>query len=143
MITESAKETRDLGERLAGKLRPGTVLLLEGDLGAGKSELTRGIARGLGVKETVTSPTFTILNVYESGRIPLYHFDWYRLESDEELYELGMDEYLTGDGICVVEWPERCPDAIPPGAVRIHLKALGENERSIEIGDLNGETSGD
>ena len=115
MITRSAEETRALGKRLAGRLQPGDVLLLEGDLGAGKSELTRGIAGGLGVTETVTSPSFTILNVYESGRCPLYHFDWYRLESSEELYELGMDEYLGGDGIAVVEWPGRCPDAVPEG----------------------------
>ena len=145
MITKSAAETRALGERLAGRLRPGDVLLLEGDLGAGKSELTRGIARGLGVAETVTSPSFTILNVYESGRCPLYHFDWYRLESAEELYELGMDEYLGGDGIAVVEWPGRCPEAVPEGAVRIRMTAAGENERLIESEewDLDNETACD
>ena len=137
MITKSAAETRALGEKLAGRLRPGDVLLLEGDLGAGKSELTRGIAKGLGVAETVTSPSFTILNVYESGRCPLYHFDWYRLESSEELYELGMDEYLGGDGIAVVEWPGRCPDAVPEGAVRIRMTAAGENERLIESDEWN------
>ena len=137
MITKSAAETRALGEKLAGRLRPGDVLLLEGDLGAGKSELTRGIARGLGVAETVTSPSFTILNVYESGRCPLYHFDWYRLESSEELYELGMDEYLGGDGIAVVEWPGRCPDAVPESAVRIRMTAAGENERLIESDEWN------
>ena len=135
-MTKSAAETRQLGERIAARLKPGDVLLLEGDLGAGKSELTRGIARGLGVTETVTSPSFTILNVYESGRCPLYHFDWYRLESAEELYELGMDEYLGGDGIAVVEWPEMCPDAVPENAVRIRLEAAGENERKIESGAL-------
>ena len=145
MITKSAAETRALGEKLAGRLQPGDVLLLEGDLGAGKSELTRGIARGLGVAETVTSPSFTILNVYESGRCPLYHFDWYRLESSEELYELGMDEYLGGDGIAVVEWPGRCPDAVPEGAVRIRMTAAGENERMIESDewDLEDETACD
>ena len=137
MITKSAAETRALGEKLAGRLRPGDVLLLEGDLGAGKSELTRGIAKGLGVTETVTSPSFTILNVYESGRFPLYHFDWYRLESSEELYELGMDEYLGGDGAAVVEWPGRCPDAVPEGAVRIRMTAVGENERLIESDEWN------
>ncbi len=137
MITKSAAETRALGERLAGRLRPGDVLLLEGDLGAGKSELTRGIAKGLGVTETVTSPSFTILNVYESGRCPLYHFDWYRLESSEELYELGMDEYLGGDGIAVVEWPGRCPDAVPESAARIRMTAAGENERLIESDEWN------
>ena len=145
MITKSAAETRALGEKLAGRLQPGDVLLLEGDLGAGKSELTRGIAKGLGVAETVTSPSFTILNVYESGRCPLYHFDWYRLESSEELYELGMDEYLGGDGIAVVEWPGRCPDAVPESAVRIRMTAAGENERLIESDewDLEDETACD
>lgn len=95
--------------------------------------------------ETVTSPSFTILNVYESGRCPLYHFDWYRLESAEELYELGMDEYLGGDGIAVVEWPGRCPDAVPEGAVRIRMTAAGENERMIESDewDLEDETACD
>ena len=105
VITNNAAETRALGRRLAEQLKAGDVILLEGELGAGKSELARGVAGGLGVTETVTSPSFTILNVYESGRIPLYHFDWYRLESSEELYELGMDEYLGGDGIALVEWP--------------------------------------
>ena len=141
MITHSAKETRELGERTAVGLRPGDVVLLEGELGAGKSELARGIARGLGVTETVTSPSFTILNVYESGRCPLYHFDWYRLESAEELYELGMDEYLGGDGVAVVEWPDRCPEAIPGKAIRVKLTATGESERDITIyrGQADGE----
>ena len=132
VITNSAAETRELGKRLAGKLQAGDVILLEGDLGAGKSEFARGTAKGLGVTETVTSPSFTILNVYESGRIPLYHFDWYRLESSEELYELGMDEYLGGNGIALVEWPEQCPDAVPEDCLRIRITATGENRRLIE-----------
>lgn len=131
-VTNSASETRELGKRLAEKLMAGDVVLLEGELGAGKSELARGVARGLGVEETVTSPSFTILNVYESGRTPLYHFDWYRLESDEELYELGMDEYLGGDGIALVEWPDRCPDAVPADCLRIRIRAAGRNTRQIE-----------
>ena len=130
--TESAAETRALGERLAGQLKAGDVVLLEGELGAGKSELARGIARGLGVTETVTSPSFTILNVYESGRCPLYHFDWYRLESEEELYELGMDEYLGGDGIALVEWPGRCPEAVPEDCLLLRIEAEGENTRRIQ-----------
>ena len=138
VVTKSAMETRALGERLAGLLRPGDVVLLEGELGAGKSELARGIARGLGVTETVTSPSFTILNVYESGSCPLYHFDWYRLESEEELYELGMDEYLGGDGIALVEWPGRCPDAVPEQFLRICIEAAGEYTRRI-----TAETGGD
>ena len=132
IVTNSAAETRALGERLAKQLKAGDVILLEGELGAGKSELARGIAKGLGVAETVTSPSFTILNVYESGRTPLYHFDWYRLESEEELYELGMDEYLGGDGIALVEWPERCPDANPADCLRVRITAEGENTRKIE-----------
>ena len=134
-ITNSAAETRALGEQLACRLRPGDTVILEGELGAGKSELARGIARGLGVKETVTSPSFTILNVYESGRCPLYHFDWYRLESEEELYELGMEEYLGGDGIAVVEWAERCPDAVPEKCIRIGLEVTGEETRRITISE--------
>lgn len=131
IVTNSASETRALGERLAEQLKAGDVILLEGELGAGKSELARGVAKGLGVQETVTSPSFTILNVYMSGRVPLYHFDWYRLQSDEELYELGMDEYLGGDGIALVEWPGRCPDAVPEDCLMIRIEAEGENSRRI------------
>ena len=134
-VTNSAAETRALGEQLASGLRLGDTVILEGELGAGKSELARGIAKGLGVTETVTSPSFTILNVYESGRCPLYHFDWDRLESEEELYELGMDEYLGGDGIAVVEWAERCPDAVPEDCIRIRLEATGEETRRITVND--------
>ena len=133
--TNSATETRALGEQLARRLQPGDTVILEGELGAGKSELARGIARGLDVTETVTSPSFTILNVYESGRCPLYHFDWYRLESEEELYELGMEEYLGGDGVAVVEWAERCPDAVPEKCIRIRLEVTGEETRRIEISE--------
>ena len=141
--TNSAAETRALGEELSSSLRPGDVVVLEGELGAGKSELARGIARGLGVRETVTSPSFTILNVYESGRYPLYHFDWYRLESADELYELGMDEYLGGDGIAVVEWAERCPEAVPENTIRITLDVTGEESRRIQIQRREYETSCD
>ena len=133
MITNSAQETRAAGERLAKALRPGDVLLLRGSLGAGKSELTRGIAGGLGIAEPVTSPSFTILNVYESGRIPLYHFDWYRLESPEELYELGLQEYLGGDGIAVVEWPEKCEDILPETFLEIRIVITGMNTRTLEM----------
>jgi len=136
--THSAAETRALGEKLAKQLRPGDVVLLEGGLGAGKSELARGVARGLGVKETVTSPSFTILNVYESGSTPLYHFDWYRLESAEELFEMGMDEYLRGEGIALVEWPERCPEAVPETCLTLTLTRTGETERRIEARSAGG-----
>lgn len=133
MRTTSPDQTRTIGERLARDLRPGDVLCLWGDLGAGKSELTRGIASGLGVQGPVTSPSFTILNVYEDGRLPLYHFDWYRLESSEELYELGMDEYLTGDGVCVIEWPGICPDAIPETRLDITVTPVTDTAREITL----------
>lgn len=133
MKTHSPQETRTLGSSLARQLRPGDVLLLWGDLGAGKSEMTRGIAEGLGVTATVTSPSFTILNVYDDGRIPLYHFDWYRLNSVDELYEMGMDEYLGGDGVAVVEWPSQCPEAIPETHLAVRLTPVGENEREITL----------
>ena len=131
MRTNSAEETRQLGEKLAEELRAGDVILLEGPLGAGKSELARGVARGLGVRETVTSPSFTILNVYDSGRVPLYHFDWYRLKDAEELFEMGMEEYLGGDGIALVEWPGRCPEALPADFLMIEVLPGEGNERTL------------
>ena len=133
MRTHSPEETRAFGRRLAEKLLPGDVLLFYGNLGAGKSEMTRGIAEGLGVSGPVTSPSFTILNVYDDGRVPLYHFDWYRLESAEELYEMGMDEYLGGDGVAVVEWPTQCPEAIPETHLAVKLTPSGETEREITL----------
>lgn len=136
--TEGPEETRAFGSLLANRLLAGDVLLLTGDLGAGKSELTRGIAKGLGVTETVTSPTFTILNVYESGKTPLYHFDWYRLQDSDELYDMGMDEYLGGDGIAVVEWPERCEDAIPEKNLLIRIHTINENTREITLQPQGG-----
>ena len=133
MRTNSPAETRALGFRLSAKLRSGDVLLLLGDLGAGKSELTRGIARGLGVTSPVASPSFTILNVYDEGRIPLYHFDWYRLNSAEELFEMGMDEYLGGDGVAVVEWPSRCPEAVPEKYLEVRIDPLDDCAREIAL----------
>ncbi|MBP3637846.1 MAG: tRNA (adenosine(37)-N6)-threonylcarbamoyltransferase complex ATPase subunit type 1 TsaE [Clostridia bacterium] len=133
MRTNSPAETRLLGERLAHLLQPGDVLLMLGDLGAGKSELTRGIAKGLGVTSTVASPSFTILNVYDEGRVPLYHFDWYRLNDVEELYEMGMDEYLGGDGVAVVEWPRQCPEAIPETCLEVRITPVSETEREITL----------
>ena len=138
MRTTSANETRTLGERLASSLRPGDVLLLLGDMGVGKSELTRGIARGLGIQGPVASPTFTILQVYDEGYIPLYHFDWYRLESADELYEMGMDEYLGGDGIAIIEWPSQCPEAIPPFRLEITLTPLADTVREITWRGVGG-----
>ncbi len=131
MRSDSPAATRTIGERLARQLQAGDVLLLLGNLGAGKSELTRGIARGLGVTATVASPSFTILNVYDEGSVPLYHFDWYRLNDVEELYEMGMDEYLGGDGVAVVEWPSQCPEAVPESYLEVNIVTVSETEREI------------
>lgn len=133
MRSNSPAQTRAIGQQLAQHLREGDVLLLLGDLGAGKSELTRGIAQGLGVTATVASPSFTILNVYDEGRVPLYHFDWYRLNDVEELYEMGMDEYLGGDGVAVVEWPSQCPEAVPERYLEVKITPLSETERDITL----------
>lgn len=133
MRSDSPAATRAIGERLARLLQAGDVLLLLGDLGAGKSELTRGIAKGLGIAATVASPSFTILNVYDEGRLPLYHFDWYRLNDAEELYEMGMEEYLGGDGVAVVEWPSQCPEAIPANRLEVCIEPVSETEREITL----------
>jgi len=136
--THDAAETRAIGEALAAQLRPGDVLVLQGNLGAGKSELARGIARGLGVKGHVPSPSFTILQVYEDGRLPLYHFDWYRIGSPEELYELALDEYLYGEGVSVVEWPDMAREAVPETHLRINISITGETDRQISVEPVGG-----
>ena len=133
ILTHSPEETRALGARLARHLTPGDVILLDGDLGAGKSEFARGVARGLGISSPVPSPSFTILNVYEEGRCPLYHFDWYRIESPEEIYEMGMEEHLGGDGIALVEWSERAAECLPQRLLRVRIAPLSPQSRAIEF----------
>ncbi len=137
-MTGCAAETRKAGECLASRLQAGDVLALYGDMGAGKSELTRGIARGLGVEGHIVSPTFTVLQAYESGRLPLYHFDWYRLSGPEELYELTMEEYLYGQGVAVVEWPQQAAEALPETHLKVTLTPLGENRRRIALEPMGG-----
>ncbi len=138
LCTHSAAETKALGEALAGQLLPGDVLLLRGDLGAGKSELTRGIARGLGIQGHVPSPSFTILQVYEDGRLPLYHFDWYRIADAQELYELSVDEYLYGGGVSVIEWPDMGLEVLPETYLSITLSATGETGRALSFAPAGG-----
>ena len=121
ITTHSADETQALGEGLAKLLLPGDVIAYFGDLGAGKTALTRGIAQGLGVKEPVTSPTYTIVNEYLTGRIPLFHFDMYRLSSSDELFDIGWEDYLARGGVCAVEWSENVEDALRD-AIRITIE---------------------
>ena len=128
--TDSADATREVGARLAAWLQPGDLLLLSGELGAGKTQLTQGIAQGLGIARAVRSPTFTLIHEYREGRIPLYHLDLYRLSGEGDLASLGMDDYLGGDGVVVIEWPQRATD-LPPEALTIHLTATSPTARLL------------
>ena len=131
-ITHSPEETEALGERLAKILTSGTILAYRGDLGAGKTAFTRGLARGLGCREQVTSPTYTIVNEYLGGRLPLFHFDMYRLRSSDDLFDIGWDDYLDRGGICAVEWSENVADAMED-PVTVTIEKIGENARRITI----------
>ncbi len=126
-VSNSEEDTRRYGKELAAKLQPGDVLALTGDLGAGKTALTKAIAKGLGVDEMITSPTFTIVQEYHQGRLPLYHFDLYRLQEEDELYEIGCEEYFFGEGVCVVEWANLFPDVFPKDTIWIEIE-YGETE---------------
>ena len=131
-ITNSPEETEAVGAALGRVLTPGSVVAYRGDLGAGKTAFTRGLARGLGCTDTVTSPTYTIVNEYLSGRIPLFHFDMYRLRSSDDLWDIGWEDYLERGGVCAVEWSENVADAME-NAVTVNLEKLGENTRRITI----------
>ena len=131
-ITNSPAETETVGAALAKALQPGTILAYRGDLGAGKTAFTRGLARGLGCGDIVTSPTYTIVNEYLSGRLPLFHFDMYRLASSDDLWDIGWEDYLERGGICAVEWSENVADAMED-AVFVTIEKLGEDTRRITI----------
>ena len=130
-ISNSAQETEALGERLAARLRPGDVIAYTGDLGAGKTAFTRGLARGLGVIDRVTSPTFTIVNEYEGGRLPLFHFDLYRMDSPEELFDIGWEDYLARGGVCAVEWSENIADALEEDTIRVDIRRGEHDDQRI------------
>ena len=134
ITTHSADETQALGQRLAKRLLPGDVIAYFGDLGAGKTALTRGIAQGLGVTDLVTSPTYTIVNEYLTGRIPLFHFDMYRLGSSDELVDIGWEDYLARGGVCAVEWSENVEDALRDAIhITIEKDPLEPDTRRITI----------
>ena len=134
ITTHSADETQALGQRLAKRLLPGDVIAYFGDLGAGKTALTRGIAQGLGVTDLVTSPTYTIVNEYLTGRIPLFHFDMYRLCSSDELFDIGWEDYLARGGVCAVEWSENVEDALRDAIhITIEKDPLEPDTRRITI----------
>lgn len=132
VISDSPQQTERIACALARTLRAGDVIAYRGGLGAGKTAFTRGLARGLGVNEPVTSPTYTIVNEYLSGRLPLFHFDMYRLSSAGELFEIGWDDYLARGGVCAVEWSENAHEAMA-GAITVAIEDLGGTRRRITI----------
>ena len=133
-ITHSPMETEQLGQKLGQTLPAGTVIAYRGDLGAGKTAFTRGLARGLGCTDIVTSPTYTIVNEYLGGRIPLFHFDMYRLASSDDLFDIGWEDYLARNGVCAVEWSERAEDLLEEDAIRVHIgRGETDDERVIRI----------
>ena len=127
IVLKNETDTRALGAKLAGEMEPNQVYALIGDLGTGKTTLAKAIARGLGVSETLTSPTFTIVQEYETGRLPLYHFDVYRVSDEDELFEIGLEDYFHKGGVCLIEWADLIEDLLPEGTVTIRL-AYGEEE---------------
>lgn len=134
-LTESPEETEELGVRMGERVKAGTVIAFTGDLGAGKTAFTRGLARGLGIRDRITSPTFTIVNEYEGGRLPLFHFDLYRLGSSDELFDIGWEDYLTRGGVCAVEWSENAADALDEDVIRVDIRRGDQDgQRIIEIG---------
>ena len=119
--TNSEKETFELGKNLGEQAKAGQIFCLNGDLGVGKTVFTQGFAKGLGIEENVNSPTFTIIQVYEEGRIPLYHFDVYRIGDPEEMYEIGYEEYFFGEGVCLIEWSKLIEELIPEEAINMEI----------------------
>ena len=136
-ISKGEKETEALGARLGELVSPGAVIAYTGDLGAGKTAFTRGLARGLGVTDRVTSPTFTIVNEYEGERMPLFHFDMYRLGSSDELFDIGWEDYIARGGVCAVEWSENVDDALEEDTIRVDIRR-GDNDSQRRITVTNG-----
>ena len=120
--TNSPQETKELGKKMAERAKPGDVFTLVGDLGVGKTVFTQGIAEGLGIDEPVNSPTFTIVQEYECGRMPFYHFDVYRIGDPEEMDEIGFDDYIYGDGLCLIEWADLIEEILPEKRVAIRIE---------------------
>ncbi|PYK87146.1 MAG: tRNA (adenosine(37)-N6)-threonylcarbamoyltransferase complex ATPase subunit type 1 TsaE [Verrucomicrobia bacterium] len=135
-ISASAAETEAAGARLAGTIQPGDVLALVGDLGAGKTQFVKGLAKGLGSTEVVTSPTFTLVHEYQGSRLPIYHFDFYRIESLAALRAIGFDEIVFGNGVSVIEWADRFAEAIPPQARWITFEMASEDQRRIDLSNF-------
>lgn len=135
IISHNEQETNKSGNEIGQKLQKGDVVCLTGDLGAGKTTLSKAIAKGLGVEEIVTSPTYTIVQEYE-GNLPLYHFDVYRIEDINDMYEIGFEEYLFGEGVCLIEWADKISEILPEGCIWIHMdygKKIEERKITITV----------
>ncbi len=133
-ITQSAEETRALARRLARKLQPGVILLLIGELGAGKTTFVQGLAEGLGIDpKLISSPTFVLIQEYTGGRLPLYHVDAYRIRDPRELSEVGLEEYFERDGVVVIEWGDKLRELVPPQAIEVHFEIVDESCRRVRI----------
>jgi tRNA threonylcarbamoyladenosine biosynthesis protein TsaE len=136
-----AQDTFEFGRMLGKKLTPGSVVCLSGDLGTGKTIFSKGLAKGLGIEEPVVSPTFTIVQEYTTGSLPLYHFDTYRIADPEEMYEIGFDDYLYGNGICLIEWPEMVQELLPPKRLELKIEKnpeKGFDYRMITLEEIKG-----
>ncbi len=139
--TNSAKETAQVGIRVSRQAQPGSVYALAGDLGAGKTAFTQGMAQGLGITQAVCSPTFTLIQIYEEGRIPLYHFDVYRITDIEEMYEIGYEDYFYGNGVTVIEWAKLVEELLPPAYIQVTIEKdleKGFDFRRITIEERKG-----
>ena len=138
IFTDSEQETLDLARHMGEKASPGDIICLTGDLGTGKTVFSKGFAEGLGITETVNSPTFTIVQTYEGGRLPLHHFDVYRIGDISEMDEIGFDEFLFGDGVCLIEWADLVEELIPDNAVKVSIQKdpeKGFDHRIITVSD--------
>jgi tRNA threonylcarbamoyladenosine biosynthesis protein TsaE len=134
-ISNSPAETESFGRQFAGAVKAGEVLALAGDLGSGKTQFVKGLAAGLGAKTAVTSPTFTLIHEYSGGRLPIYHFDFFRIEDRQSAERLGLDEYFFTDGVSVIEWADRFPELIPDNARWISFETRSETQRAITVAD--------
>ena len=130
-ISNSPEETESFGRQFAGNIKPGDVLALTGDLGSGKTQFVKGLGAGLGSTTTATSPTFTLIHEYSGGQLPIYHFDFFRVEDRQAAERLGLDEYFFGNGVSVIEWADRFPDLIPENARWIAFETKSETQRAI------------
>lgn len=136
-ITQSAQETVDLGEKIGSLLKSGDVIAMTGTLAAGKTTITKGIAKALGITDVVTSPTFCLISEYEGTKMPLYHMDVYRLDGPEDFINLGVEDMLDGDGVCIVEWSEKVSSELPKRTIKIEITPLEDGSRQIKIENWN------